>query len=276
MLERQPKPPISLRKDVVMTPVRGRKDLREILHGQAELPRTRETVDSVLNAVSGATGRELPVDLAFQLGWDNYIWQMVYHMNALTAVYVGTDEGSGNTPIDLQQAKGIVTVDSRANDDELLHPVQVGFAGIATDTTGTPRVLRVEYDVASGKARTVKVSISPQERPMAEAMSHPDDQHLSDRHLSPIPSDLRDWGISGTPVTEAMVSEAAGHKKMLGGVKVVHSSDQHFYLDDPVYQRRFFIEDDATWGTIGRHNGKYGDRRELEWQVAFPTELSHT
>lgn len=242
--------------------------------------------DTIQNSISETTGNFLPDTLIDDLGFSDLQWQLIVQQNAGAAVFLGAP-GSHNGPIPLNEALGVIEVNTHINKNREVNPHNISISGVGMDTTGNIRTLACHFvqgeNTGTYTLQQAHISGSDTEIPPVD-YSHSTFHDISDEyHLitSAIPSKLDRIGFDETRlsahVTQAQKDQTDNHKRALK-VDLFRMNPRFGFT---YYPNAGFEIDTNDFCTVRfdpkfSKANKYGMKFESEihpWSISLPKQL---
>lgn len=213
------RPILGLRKNERISAVHQTIRIRELV--SQEPRRKAVTIDGISVDIAAATGVEIPADFLIESGFIDLRWTMIFHPNALSAIYLGFGDNQPTTE-DFDDAKAVVALHSR-NDvvaEPLLEhgfairPKRIEVTAVLPDSAGKQRIVGGSFSPTNGERMTRFISFE-----YDEAYTQPQWHHFIQEDLTPhqIPVnrmlDQRD-SVYGEvyPLISAEMVRTAGHR----------------------------------------------------------------
>lgn len=256
------KPILGLRRGESILGYRDPKYLHQILNASNLLERRPTDIDGIRQDLINVTGAEIPMKFLFDTGLVDLTWQLIYHPNAMSAVYLGV-KNKRSPDIQLSDSEGIIVINSEIDGQKIKTDI-VELSTVVPDSQGRSRALTVKYNGRTLEAVRGAVSIADDEKPKFSRYSHPDNQKESDDQLLEIPFVINHGYLM--PNT-ALVSKTI-HLLANQDTKMVESY-QHMNRYWIMLSNGFFEGQQGEDRVIGL--GK--NPSEFSWKVSFPDKL---
>lgn len=141
------RPILGLRKDEKISAVRDKKTIRQLI--LSEPRRIPTDTDRITADIATASGAEIPADFLIESGLLDLRWAMIFHPNALSAIYLGFNEENPDTQ-EFSDAQAVIALHSRAvqagrglllNDGYVIQPQRLEITTVLPDSTGKSRII---------------------------------------------------------------------------------------------------------------------------------------
>lgn len=169
-------------------------------------------LEQIQSDMIDSTGLVLPDEVIEQFGFDTMHWQLVLKQNAMSAIYLG----SNNLPkkyTPLHEAEGIIVINAETIGLEIT-PSNIQLTGVTIDSSSQKRATQLVFDADTNDLFRALVSVSDVEfRPANSNNSWIHD--ISDNYgaiIRQIPNStyLNKYRIEGY-ITPTMTSQTEGH-----------------------------------------------------------------
>lgn len=180
------RPILGLRKDERISAVRQTVRIKDLVLSEARRKPTDS--DGITSDISNTIGAEIPPDFLLQSGLIDLRWALIFHPNALSAIYLGFGEEYPVTQ-EFRDARAVIALHSRANvvaqplleHGFVVQPQRLEVTTVLPDSTGKPRLVSGFFSPATLKRQSRYVSFEDN-----EVYAQPQWLHFIQEDLTPL------------------------------------------------------------------------------------------